>query len=251
MVTPGGVKKRSPSCFIAVDAAMKEVAHRRALLIDVRDAAAFEQFRIPGSLNLPLHAVKTKPFLKTNALVLVDEGQSPSELQAACLNLKKSGFTKVAVLKGGLKAWRDHDGRLEGQALEQDKLNTISPAQLFKEAAYDDWLILSVAAVKKTELRKLLPHAEPLGAAHQKMALTARVKAVAANRKLPASHLNVVVVDDNGSQQERINAIAKRQDLKNVLYLDGGLQGYREFLKSQTAVWHRIDNPPRQQACRG
>lgn len=245
-------KKRSAACFVTAASIMARASDARPLFVDVRDSIAFEQFRIPGSLNVPLHAIKTKRFLKSHALVLVNEGRSPSELQAACNELKKDGFGNVAVLSGGLKAWRASGGALEGEIFPQDKLDLIPPAQLFEEAAYDDWLILSVAAVNKTELRKWLPHAEPLGRAYQKkMMLASRVKAVAASRKMPVARLNVVIVDDDGSQREKINAITDRQKLKNVFYLEGGLQGYREFLRSQAAVWHHVDNPPRQQACRG
>ncbi len=241
-------KKRSAACFITVDT-LRQAKH--ALLVDVRDSAAFAQFRIPGSLNVPLHNVKTKSFLKTSALVLLDEGQSPSELQAACLELKKAGFGEVSVLTGGLKAWRDQGGALAGVVLQQDQLNLISAAHVFREGAYDDWLILAIGAVKQSELRKLLPHAETLRSAGAREGLKARIAAVAAKRKIPTSRLNVVIVDEAGSGHEKISLLVERQHLKNVFFLEQGLQGYRQFLTNQTAAWNRLDNPPRAQACRG
>ena len=76
---PGGSpEKIDPGLLISVKSIHKEMksGKRDMVLVDVRNPRAFETFRIPGSLNIPLFALKTKTFLKTNRLIL----ESPKRL---------------------------------------------------------------------------------------------------------------------------------------------------------------------------
>ena len=61
-------------------------------IVDVRGAGAFDQFRIPGSINGPLHVVKTRSFLKTKQFILVDEGCRYEFLAKECRKLVDAGF---------------------------------------------------------------------------------------------------------------------------------------------------------------
>jgi len=61
-------------------------------LIDVRSDSEFSSFRIAGSINIPLHQIKTKEFLKKLPVVLVSEGRNTSQLEMACKELELSGF---------------------------------------------------------------------------------------------------------------------------------------------------------------
>jgi len=53
-------------------------------LIDVRDTNSFGRFRIPGSIHVPLYAVKAKGFLQNRFLVLVHEGYPDEIGRASC-----------------------------------------------------------------------------------------------------------------------------------------------------------------------
>jgi rhodanese-related sulfurtransferase len=137
------------------------------VLIDVRGPQAFEQVRIPGSLNIPLFAVKTKAFLKDKPLVLVDEGFRPRRLADACDQLRQAGF-EARFLFGGLNAWRTRSANfnllrsaklalprsahvnllpLQGDVFAQNALNTMPPQALFAEQGSEYWLLLDVSAV--------------------------------------------------------------------------------------------------------
>lgn len=75
--------------------------------VDVRSAAAFEENRIPGSIRIPLFAVKTKGFLRTRSIVLVDEGAGSESLEEEVRKMRKMGFAHVTIWYGGLHAWRE------------------------------------------------------------------------------------------------------------------------------------------------
>jgi rhodanese-related sulfurtransferase len=78
------------------------------LVVDLREAEAFRQGHIRGSLSVPFADLARRfeipdPAAK-RALVLADETDALSHLALDLLRAK--GFDWVYVLKGGLRAWR-------------------------------------------------------------------------------------------------------------------------------------------------
>lgn len=83
------------------------------VLIDVREPDENEAVRIPKSLNLPLSQVRWRiADLDRNATLVV---YCFTQVRAtkAWIRLRRLGFEKVIVLKGGLKAWFDIRGPVE------------------------------------------------------------------------------------------------------------------------------------------
>ena len=69
------LKKCQAAFAISVESVLQKSKEKQEIiLVDGRKSDAFEKFRIPGSINIPLYAVKTKAFLRTKLLVLVNEG---------------------------------------------------------------------------------------------------------------------------------------------------------------------------------
>ena len=102
----GKLRKRNPAFAISVESVLRKLKGKQEIiLIDVRKRDEFEKFRIPGSINIPLFAIRTKAFLKSKSLVLVNEGYNYTQLERECAYLRKSGF-RVWLLNGGLYYWR-------------------------------------------------------------------------------------------------------------------------------------------------
>ncbi|MCY3626711.1 MAG: rhodanese-like domain-containing protein [Gammaproteobacteria bacterium] len=79
-----------------------------AVVLDVRDSTEYSQGHIPHALNIPYTALATRvreldEYKETPVVVTCKMGQHSS---AATNILKKSGFTNVAKLRGGLMEWR-------------------------------------------------------------------------------------------------------------------------------------------------
>lgn len=72
-------------------------------LIDVRDAAQFATYHIPGAIHVPIAALKADFTGRNERLVVYASG----ELQAAqaWLLLRSLGFKGAHLLRGGLEAW--------------------------------------------------------------------------------------------------------------------------------------------------
>jgi rhodanese-related sulfurtransferase len=86
-------------------------------IVDVRDHDAFNQCRIQGAITMPmpefLEMAKTALLPGRDIYVY---GASDEDTASAANMLREAGFSRVAELKGGLEAWRELNGPVEGVA---------------------------------------------------------------------------------------------------------------------------------------
>jgi rhodanese-related sulfurtransferase len=252
-------KLRNRSCLVSLSATDKLRTQKNFSFVDVRSPAEFDRYRISGSINIPLHLVKTKEFLKKLPVVLVNDGRSTAELEKTCGELKQAGFERVAVLDGGLFAWSVNKRALEGDPVEQSKLNRMSAAELFEERAKPNWSVIDVSTQKKDkEIISWLPAkviAVPFKSKMKGDSIARISSAISQQRKKnPQGRLLLIADDDN--VYEQIDARLNKSGVaaSTILRLDGGIKGYREHVKNQLAVWNQQNQqnqPRRYQACRG
>lgn len=239
-------KHRTEGCYISVDGAISALKSR-GMIVDVRDPQAFEKYRIANSLNMPLHAVRTKGFLRSVPVILVNEGRDTAPLDTACQDLRRAGFNKVAVLDGGLNAWRQKAGTLAGDVVAQKELNKMTPAELFEESVYSDWLIADFSGQGKSVVSKYLPQAVARSYISDEKRFLRDYKELVSQRG--KGNVRVIVVTRKGDEYDKVNAWLQRAGQPLPLFLEGGLEGYKQFTHSQVAIWHRVDNPPRRRGC--
>lgn len=88
-------------------------------VIDVRNRAAYDQVHIPGALHIPLEDLKDRlgeiDGNKTVVLYCTSPNRSMS-LEGA-MTLYRVGFSRVAVLEGGLQSWYSTGYPIEGTIL--------------------------------------------------------------------------------------------------------------------------------------
>lgn len=105
-------------------------------IIDVRDHETYNQCRIQGAMNIPMESLlKTAEFSIQESRDIYVYGATEDQTAEAANILRQAGFQKVAELKGGLMAWQEIDGAVEG-IIEQpgaDAYNVISRLQAFRE----------------------------------------------------------------------------------------------------------------------
>jgi rhodanese-related sulfurtransferase len=105
----------SGTLYTSVDSVLFKLKKgQEILLVDVRDREAFDRFRIPGSIHVPLYALKTKTFLKEKTVVLVSVGYPDFALEQSCDAVKAVGFGKTSILNGGLRMWMLKKGSTKG-----------------------------------------------------------------------------------------------------------------------------------------
>lgn len=107
-------------------------------ILDVRDRAAFNEYRILGAMNMPVDALQNAAHhsLQFDRDIYV-YGNSDEETAEAAGVLRQAGFQRVAELKGGLNAWKEIDGSIDGTATNTEPsegaYNVVSRLKEFAE----------------------------------------------------------------------------------------------------------------------
>ncbi len=231
---------------VSVESVLQKLKEKQNLvLVDVRNSKEFEKFRIPGSVNIPLFALKTKTFLKSRPLVLINEGHSYEQLKEQCAILSETGFS-VSILDGGLYQWRRKGGPLEGDVFAQRDLNEISPQTFFAGKAYENWMVIDVSRSPFT--LPLSPGLRGEGGGEGAIFKVIRIPFANGSKefisKLKSATKNhsekefasVIICDEKGEIYEEIEKHLQIAGMQNVLYLKGGLEGYRTFEKQQISM---------------
>ena len=241
-------KRRDPTCLLSAKAAIDQYKKKKLKIIDVRDPEAFALYRIPGSLNISLHAVKTKSFLKHHPIGLVDEGHSSGKLESVCTDLKKQGFQKLIVVDGGLSAWREHHGPIAGDALAQQTLNRLAADALFGARRYADWLVVDISGKPHPKARKWLP---PNAVVLKPPVSATQIKRRIQQARKKNPHMRVLIADESGSGYTKIEKGLRQAGITRVFYLESGLASYDVYVARQIAMWNQKDKPLSLPACKG
>lgn len=248
-------KTREHACVISIADAQRKRREEQATFIDVRRPEHFQSYHIPGSLNMPLHAIKTKGFFKNTPMILVNEGRTSLALEQTCHELRQQGFAHVTVLDGGLHAWHEAQGELVGDVVAQRPLHYVTPEELFAEHGSCDWLVLDFSDGQRRNVYPWLPkniesmgQVEALSSVH----IAAWRATVERHRQL-VPHLKVLVVSDSEGDYGPITAAVRQARLETVkvFYLGFGLKGYEDFLTKHLAMWNHKNQPFRWPPCQG
>jgi rhodanese-related sulfurtransferase len=93
-------------------------------LIDVRSEGEFASGHVPGSINVPggQAVQRADDFVAVrNAPIVFISNESARAVMAAYW-YRQMGFSHVAVLQGGLRAWAESGGRVEGGSLRNEPI---------------------------------------------------------------------------------------------------------------------------------
>jgi rhodanese-related sulfurtransferase len=220
--------------LISVEAIVADMDRKQeTILIDIRPAEQFEKLRIPGSLNMPLFAIKTKPFLKRKTLIIVDEGYRYFPIAQEFKLLMKAGF-RIRILNGGLYAWSQKGAPLQGDALVRRKLNRVSPMHFFTEKDHQDWIILDVSDGKRSASPALFTSSLSLPYRKGDTSFLSQY-AKQLNDLTSRRSARILVVDEHGETYDFLERIIQTTAFKEVFFLEGGMDAYEKFLEGKKA----------------
>jgi len=182
--------------------------------------------------------LKTKDFLKSKSLILINEGYGYRGLEQECEKLKKIGFKSVRILYGGLNYWRDTNGQLEGDFFDIEALNEISPAEYFVDRNYDDWIIVDVSPAESLTESDVMPSRTniPYSGNDQKFKL--RLERFIGDQDDPLFKFILIVNSDGQNYQTVKQVFKKDKNTHNIFYLIGGSAGYGKYLEDQKTLWN-------------
>ena len=131
-------------------------------LIDVREPGEYNTAHIPGSTLLPRRMIEFRlhrllPFLGEQVIVCDDDGR---RAMLAARTLESFGYTRVAVLQGGLNRWASEGRATEwgmnvlskdfGERIEvQHHVPTIAAAELALRQAQGEELLIWTRALPR------------------------------------------------------------------------------------------------------
>jgi rhodanese-related sulfurtransferase len=207
---------------------------QKITLIDVRSPKDFARLHIPGSLNIPLYAVKTKVFLKSFPLVLVNAGFNYSPLEAECRKLKDMGFN-VFILDGGLPAWKRKGSPLAGDLFALAEMQALSPQVFFREKDCKNTLVIDISPVQTEISRQLMPYSRHIPISVEPDEWFRKLNRVIADHK-NQPFLSVVVFNETGVGYDQANKIFAGLGV-NTFYLQSGVAGYKRFLEDLLLSW--------------
>lgn len=97
-----GVRRIGPAELTAL------INRDNALVVDLRAAADFDKGHIAGAKNVQMSQFdpENKQLAPVKALPVVLVCAAGQSAQIAAKRLRKSGFTQVSVLEGGVQAWQ-------------------------------------------------------------------------------------------------------------------------------------------------
>ncbi len=206
--------------------------------VDVRPPASARGTTLAGALRIALADLPRKSFLQAQPLVLVGTGFDDVALAQACEALRREGFARVRLLRGGVRAWRAAGRAMAGMPAEGG-LDSISAAELHRSVPGAPWVVLGVGM---TSAESLPPRLSPLRSIDGGSDAASAVAAVAQARRdiasrPPAERASLVVVVAADAQSAReLRTAVRRAQLPDVLTLEGGLAGYRQFLAEQESI---------------
>ena len=234
------LKKHDPSLAISVDAVLYKLRHNQQFtLVDVRGKQEFEELHIPGSINIPLYAVKTKTYLKSAPVVLVNQGFRYAALENECRRLTERGF-KVSLLDGGLPAWKRKGGQLVGDLFAIDDMKAVSPHIFFREKDYENTLVVDITPVRSEASSRLIAYAQHLPVLDDPDGSAAAFKKLIAQSKNQPFQ-SIIIVNETGEQYEKAEKIMNRMGIE-TFNLQGGVAGYQKYLQGLLLSWKPRDS---------
>lgn len=239
----------------AMTAAKASAAFTRGhlLVVDTRPATEYQQWHIPGALNMPMFAIKTKSFLKKHNFVIINQGRTIEDLQLGCVELRRAGFSQAHYISNGMLAWQAAGGVVEGRG-EGLASTWIMPQEWVQELDAGQWKIVELSS-------DLLAGKTPVGVSRLTVSTeddwadaVRRLQGIIAARvqQVPAERL--LIVDNTGELSQKLEAHLQRTGIvlpPGVYYLTGGSDALRQYQRSHKSMLTYLATPrKRLPACR-
>lgn len=209
---------------------------QQIILVDVRPRGEFERVRLPGSLHMELYSVKTKGFLKGKDVVIIANGYRLAVVLRECMRLKDAGFKSIRALYGGIQAWIECDGKLEGTGAGSPAQYTFNePLLLFEERDMADWVVLDLFG-EKEKIQRLFPEWKVVSIPYTKDPdrLKKRVEHAISKIKHARGDYRRYLVFLKGRDIKRVFAGIKVN--RPIFIYKGSVSNYESFLKQEARI---------------
>lgn len=208
--------KTQVDCVIPITQAQRL---KNAIFLDVRSSIKFNKSHIPDSINLKLHLIDSRGFLKDKSIVLVGEQFNYFDLIQQCNILDKDGFNEVYVLKNGFSAWELSNSK------QGEYLSFIAVKEFESLKRKSNWLVFDFSEnTLKAEGQYYNFNLSEKDERLRVQLNSILAKFNEAKKQMP----NVLLVDLDGSKLLKIAGFLSSQYRRNVFAFHGGLKEYEK-----------------------
>lgn len=217
--------------------------NRDLVLVDVRRAEDFQAIHIPGSINIPIHAIGSRDFLKSKTIVLLDEGHSYGKFETEAAKLHEAGFSAVSILAGGMAAWKRSGNKLVGSPRAGSRLNKIKPAEFISESRFDHWKILYIADKGNDDFQVFFRDVIQIPFSTNNGRFISAVRNEIRELTDKSALTLLLFADRDGSLREKAESALADLDFPYVYFLEGGLKGLKASISDQKLIVGAKNNP--------
>jgi len=216
--------KNRAACLITT-AQLNKIPVSR-LLVDVRQANQTRAIPLTNIniVNIPLHMLGHKKYLKNKPLILMPIGAELRELLTQCGKLRQKGFKQTYVLKDGIHALQSVS---KNKIMPANKVGLISPKRLFIERFERDWKLVYVG---KGEVGRLSQYFNIIKTNKKPGKTISKIKK---EKKKSNKPVGIIVVDQDGLNHTAIKKQFKKVKQPIVYYLEGGAESFNDFIHIQ------------------
>jgi len=113
-------------------------------LVDIRGLTAYNEMRIPGSLQYGLDNLRYQHGMDKAEIVLVDNGWFTAAQQGIIRRMQADGFS-IARIEGGIAGWMRSGGDVQGDWVSMLAANQVSLRE-WVEVASPEWRVIDLSA---------------------------------------------------------------------------------------------------------
>lgn len=230
------------TCLIVPQELSQHIKKNDVQIIDVRSSAEFLNYHIKGSINLRLHEISSKSFLKRKHLIIAGSGWDEDTLTMLCRKeFRQKLGSKISVLDGGVATWFQHQIISERMDNVGQALFYVSSSELYR-AENKSFIPLLLEKDVTNDISHLFENI-----VNWNQNITAKLKL--ALDKHDKRNLPVILINNTGKFND-INEIYRVLSPRNVYILKGGARSYANFsVFSKSLTSPGISNVKKKFAC--
>ncbi len=219
------------SCFVSAYQGLAE-KKKGFLVVDVRAKKAFNTFKVPSSINIPLRNLLSKRFIKGKKLLIMSDGLNYASLSSTCSLLKKQGVQDVKIIFGGLVSWIQSGLPVDGYPPSPYQLALVSADKISEDIGGD-----ILQTVRLSGSSSVYPSFKGTVELQQEETLSSVVKRNKWDKKA------ILLINFDAGAFMSYSKLGLPKGLP-IFVLNGGEAAYKAMLSKRQKIINYAQNPP-------
>lgn len=223
-------------CMLSLDDYVR--SRQSYFLIDIRDPESYSNDPVRQSLNIPVHLIKTKIFLKHKSVLLINEGYERVAVVHACKQLHDSGYSNVKILEEGVIGLRKHYNDNVGSNINE-RLFSITPAKLLFDRKFEPWVIVDLSTTYSKNITQYFDLVASLYS-YPTIEQLEEILSSSPPNLTPVYPPSIILIDKDGQNFKRFelwyDQISEQLKGNLVVYLKGGMKAFDDYVMRQHAM---------------